>query len=258
MKMKKYQVTIFIIILFTILFSFSLATNHEPLDQSTTSTNNFEDILKNDPAKAFEQDQAKAIDSITSNPSLLDNPQVLNALKDPKVLDQAFSKNPSQISKIINKKVELLEDTNVLNKYDKAIQSDLTLLNNNPQAKIKWIGKKYNIKMDLKSSGKPVDIESYDGNNIKTGGSKGLKFRAKDFPKANVLQDGSLKTQTGLFSNVKELSIVKDSTNNPKIVMRGGSIMSQPSNSHHDLDLKDGAKMRKFVFDQGEQIPITI
>ena len=232
--MKSNQKTILFITIFLLLLN------------SALSETDYEELIEDDPAASFEQNPQKTWEALSQNPQLLE---------DPEVLKQAFENDPQKSIELINNNLELLNNPEVLDQFDSSIQDDINLLNNNKKAKKQWLKKKYNIKM---SSGN-TKILSYDGDFIKTGGKRGLKFRASDVPKAKILKDGSLKTPVGIFSNVKELkSVVQEGHGGTyKIVMSGGFIKAKPNNFHQDIDLKDGAKMTKFISDEGEITPIT-
>jgi hypothetical protein len=166
----------------------------------------FEDDLTNDPTTAFENDPAQAWEAITNNPSLLSNSDVL---------DVAFAQDSSKASQIIESKPELLADSTVLDRFDSEVKNNVHLLNDNPNAKVTWFKEKYNI-VD-----KGASIESYDGSEIKTGGDLSTTFTADNFPKATVLDDGTLLFNEITFSNTDTLSRTEKSGESTFIINGG-------------------------------------
>ncbi|MDP6845942.1 MAG: hypothetical protein QF460_03235, partial [Candidatus Nanoarchaeia archaeon] len=225
MKVRRFPIHIVLLLLVLCFIPGTLA--NDPINWNEEGALSKENFVKNfaiDPAGGFKVSPTQAWDLITQSPDLL---------KDSKVLSIAFNPvlggDPKKAASIINGNTNLLTDTAVLEEFDQAAKSDVLLLNNNPAAKSAWIKSKYTINM----ADSKVKITKYDGEKI-TVGSSGTAFRADDFPKATILENGCLKpVQGGIFCATSSLSLKPTVGTNPKnneaiyfseYVVQGGSV----------------------------------
>ena len=198
-----------LIFLLLLLVSSVQADNHEILinDQTFENSQDVWTYFNNDPIYitdidnlnwAFEDDPEKTWDLLSNNP---------NYLLEPDVLNKAFSEDITKSFSMINDNIDLIDNSNVLMRIDSEIKSSeqdtpkqveekMSLLNNNLELKENWINKQYGINMKDSS----VEILSYDGAIVTTGGEKGMSFNAQDIKEISgeyynnfqILEDGSL------------------------------------------------------------------
>ena len=198
-KMRKFTLValMVLVILFLLVAVFS-----------TTDMN--ADTLKQDPVKAFIDDPTKAWEIINTNPSLFHDSTMLNV---------AFENDPTQAVALINQNVDLLSDVAVLEKLDQSTQINIDIINNNPQAKIVWLDRRFKIHLDTPDT----PIVFYDGKTMATQGEGGVTFDPLDHPGARILPDGSLQDIEGnLFSKSK---IIKDGVDPHKFKIEGGKVI---------------------------------
>ncbi len=189
-----------------------LSAQEESIDWTnpeTFSENNFQVNFEKDPFGAFETNSERAWEFITKNPSLFTT--------NVQLLDAAFINDPLKAADLINKNVYLLHTKIVWERFDEAIVTNLALLNEFKEAKRSWLKDGFDIELDHLDT----EILSYDGTTIATSGEKGTTFRAKDFPLAKILADGSLQWKGHTFENTKKLE-VQSQDGNSFLEMSGG------------------------------------
>jgi hypothetical protein len=178
------------------------------------------------PALAFANKQDQAWELLTVEPKRLSQENVL---------DEAFENDPAQAAGVLDDNVDLLDDKNVIDRYDKEVIGNVHLLNDNPAAKAALLLNKYNLKM-LDSS---VPIDQYDGQEVTTKvstvkyyedgesyiESTGTTFNVNDFPNAEITSEGYLITAKGtFFKNTLHLFIETDQDGKKRFFMDGGTL----------------------------------
>ena len=175
------------------------------MDYSSLNEEQFAQALQQDPAAAFSADSARAWTALETNPTLMNNPKILN---------EAFAQDMYRAGEVVNTYPELLDDTNVVAKFEEAAQVDIEFLNRNREATTAWLQRKYRITRDNRAS-----FHAYNGRALTTAGSAGTTFTMSDFPNARINEDGSLTYHEATFKGNTGLSV---NPGNHRVEMRGG------------------------------------
>ncbi len=181
-------------------------------DSGSMSQPEFQDSMIKDPVGAFDADPARAWNTIEADPGLM---------KEPGILDVAFLKDPLAASNMINKKPDLLDDSNVAARFDKEARKTLLVLNDNPEAKKRWFAQR-----GITDEG--AEVESYDGTLISTRGPEATTFDIKANPGARVLSTGKLILENGAEFILGRVSVAKD-----------GSILFTGESDSSNVDLSN-------------------
>tara|TARA_Y100000310_G_scaffold236979_1_gene240236 strand:- start:87 stop:3464 length:3378 start_codon:yes stop_codon:yes gene_type:complete len=168
------------------------------------SYDTFEHNFEADPSSGFEADPSNSWKTIETNPDFMTNPDVLDA---------AFNNDAAGAANIIDQNPHLMDDPNVATRFDQEAQNNNNLLNDNPNAKKKWFAQK-----GITDEG--AEVDSYDGEIVKTGGSEGTTFSINDYIGARVLPSGRLV----LANNVEIASGIVIQEYDGSINVQGGKV----------------------------------
>ncbi|MFH1317356.1 MAG: hypothetical protein ABII01_07585 [Candidatus Woesearchaeota archaeon] len=129
-----------------------------------------------DPVTAFKENPAGSWQYLESNPSQMNDPDILEA---------SFNNNPEKAATIIDSNTNLLDNNIIMGRVEQEGINNVFIFNNNPNLKNEWLRQK-----SITDNG--VQIESYDGSIIRTAGIEGTSFNPDDFPGASVEESGRL------------------------------------------------------------------
>jgi len=125
--------------------------------------------------------------------------QLVSQLKGMSALDLATINNQNLVL-ALNKDTSLINTPEIKAEFEKRIQSDISLLNNNPSVKNSWLAS-YGLTCQN------CKLDQFDGTNIITQKAR-IKFNPLDFKGAKILENGQIVFQNGPSS---ELTISEDS-----------------------------------------------
>lgn len=195
--------------------------------EDATSDQNFEENFKADPKgglkhapeKAFETDPGLAFSALESDSELR---------QDKNIRDIAFSTDFEKTANTFNNNPGDI-DMGIIDRVTaRAVsQGKPFVLNDNPNIKKKWF-------KSLQITDYGAELDSYDGNVVKTSGSKGTTFNVNSHPGAKLTTEGEL-----ILSDETKISnsIVKKIDGN--LLLTGGHVDCTES-KHRDFTIKGG------------------
>jgi hypothetical protein len=209
---------IIFVFLFMLLVPLVLASHISDHIDPLLEQQDFLDALNKDPVAAFASDPVQAWEAIRSDPSLMTNPSIAN---------QAFQNNPFDAADLVNNNINLLDSGHILEEFNRAAISSIEILNQNPQAKVKWFQELYFI------SDKGVKVHSYDGSELTMEGKLEFEdeiilkntlttFSPKDFPGAILDPSGAVIKGGSVFFGTESLKISLTELDEETIFMQNG------------------------------------
>ncbi len=177
------------------------------------------------------------------------------AIVDDNKLSQALSSDLSisddlpnfDLSRAVNQDLSLMDNKEVFDEFDSRARQDSFILNDNPKIKERWF-KEYGI------TDEGAEIQSYDGNIVKTWGPEATTFNINDHPGARVLETGRL-----VLPNKVEISSGTVTKKQDGSINVDGGFVDLSNSQHADVHVTEGTvRIGNNIYSSSTNKPIDI